>query len=246
MKALKKAMILAAGYGTRLKPLTDSTPKPLLPVGNKPMIHYVLHCLKKNGIEEVVINLHYLGNMIRTNLGDGRIFGLKIHYTEEIEILGTGGGIKNAEEYLKEDTFVVINSDILVDIDLTDGFNFHKKKGGIATLILRHQDTDKYNLIYLDESARIIDIAGALGVNNSPVKATFAGIHIIEPEIFNYLPPGKSSITDCYLRLIKKGKNIFGFFIDSYWYDLGNMNDYLKINKEIESGLIKLNDLYLT
>lgn len=240
MKALKKAMILAAGYGTRLKPLTDTTPKPLLYVGKKPMIHYVLDCLKKNGIEEVVINLHYLGNMIRKNLGDGKIFGLKIHYTEEKEILGTGGGIKNAEEYLKSDTFIVINTDILVDIDLTDGFNFHKKKGGIATLILRHHDTAKYNIISLDESARIIDISGALGVNKSTIKGTFAGIHIIEPEIFNYLPQGKSSVTDCYIKLIRQGVNIFGFFMNSYWRDLGNMNDYLKVNNEIGTGKLNL------
>lgn len=245
MSQLKKAMILAAGYGTRLKPLTDNIPKPLLPVGKKPMIHYVLDCLKKNGIEEVVINLHYLGNMIRANLGDGRIFGLKIHYTEEKEILGTGGGIKNAKHFFKNETFVVVNTDILVKIDLNDSFNFHRKMGGIATLILRHHDTNKYNNISVDENARIIDIAGALGVEKSPANGTFAGIHIIEPEIFNYLSPGKSSITDCYLGLIKKGKNIFAFFMDSYWRDLGNMDDYLKINREIESGLLNLKDLYL-
>lgn len=240
MAHLKKAMILAAGYGTRLKPLTDGTPKPLLPVGKKPMIHYVLNCLKKNGIEEVVINLHYHGNMIKENLGDGSIYGLKIDYTEEKEILGTGGGIKNAEEYLKDDTFVVFNTDILVDIDLSDGLNFHKEKQGIATLILRHHDTDKYNIIAVDKTQKIIDIAGILGVEKPPTKGTFAGIHIINPEIFNFLPHGKSSITDCYVNLIRNGQNIFGFFMNSYWYDLGNINDYLKVNDEIKTGKLKL------
>lgn len=237
MKVLKKAMILAAGYGTRLKPLTDTTPKPLLHVGKKPMIHYVLDFLKENGIEEVVINLHYLGNMIRENLGDGKNFGLKIHYTEENEILGTGGGIKNAEYFLKNGTFLVINTDILVKINLQDSLNFHINNGGIATLILRYHDTDKYNKITVDERKKIIDIAGAIGTDTSKYRnGTFAGIHIIEPEIFNYLPHGKSSITDCYIKLIKHGVNIFGFFTDSFWRDLGNMDDYLKVNNEIQTG----------
>jgi len=237
MKRLKKAMILAAGYGTRLKPLTDTTPKPLLYVGKKPMIHYVLDFLKKNGIEEVIINLHYLGNMIRENLGDGKLFGLKINYTEEKEILGTGGGIKNAEHFLKNETFLVVNTDILVKIDLEDSLNFHYNKGGIVTLILRHYDTDKYNKITLDRNEKIIDIAGVLLTDTSKYRnGTFAGIHIIEPEIFNYLPQGKSSITDCYIKLIKQGINIFGFFMSSYWRDLGNMSDYLKVNNEIEKG----------
>ncbi len=237
MEGIKKAMILAAGFGTRLKPLTENTPKPLLKVGKKPMIHYVLDCLKENGIEEVVINLHYLGDMIRENLGDGKTFGLKIHYIEEKEILGTGGGIKNAEGFLKDGTFVVINSDILVKINLRDALNFHKARHGIATLILRYQDTDKYNNITVDDTQRIIDISGALGTDVTKYrKGTFAGIHIIEPEIFGYLPSGKSSITECYIKLIKEGKNLFGFFTDSYWRDLGNMDDYLKVNKEIQWG----------
>jgi NDP-sugar pyrophosphorylase family protein len=242
MKGLKKAMILAAGYGTRLRPLTNNLPKPLIPVGGKPMIHYVLNCLKKNGIEEVVINLHYLGNMIREKLGDGKNWGLKIHYTEEKEILGTGGGIKNAEEFLKDETFLVINTDILVKIDLKESINFHLTKGGIATLILRPHDTDKYNNITVDEDGKIIDIAGALGTNISQYRnGTFTGIHIIEPEIFNYLPPGKSSITECYINLIKEGKNLFGFFTDVFWRDLGNMDDYLKVNEEINNSKITFN-----
>ncbi len=241
MEGIKKAMILAAGYGTRLKPLTDRIPKPLLKVGNKPMIHYVLDCLKENGIEEVVINLHYLGGMIKENLGDGKTFGFKIHYTEEREILGTGGGIKNAEEFLKNGTFVVINTDIFVKIDLRDALIFHRRQKGIATLILRHQDTYKYNNIIVDENRRIIDIAGAFGVDAAKYQiGTFAGIHIIEPDIFCHLPPGKSSITDCYIKLIKSGKDLFGFFTDSYWRDLGNMEEYLKINREIQMGELSI------
>lgn len=233
-------MILAAGYGTRLKPLTDNTPKPLLMVGNKPMIHHVIECLKSNGIEEVVINLHYLGDMIRENLGNGEKFGVKINYTEEEEILGTGGGIKNAEKYLSGDTFVVMNTDILVKINLHDCYKFHKKTGGIATLILRSADMEKYNNIVVDETSRIIDIAGALGVAGMHRKGTFAGIHIFEPEIFNYLPEGKSSITDCYIKLIKMGIFIAGYFCPMFWRDLGNMDDYIKVNNEIKNGSLVL------
>jgi len=231
---ITKAMILAAGFGTRLRPLTNNVPKPLLPVGGKPIIYYVIECLKQNGIEEIVINLHYLGNLIRENLGDGKKFGLKIVYTEEKEILGTGGGIKNAEKYLKGDRFIVMNSDILVRIDLLEAIEFHIKMRGIATLIVRAKDIEKYNILSVDENDRIVDIAGITGSGNpANKKGTFAGIHIIEPEIFQYLPPGKSSITDCYIKMIREGKNIYGFFADPYWRDIGNIEDYERVNKEL-------------
>lgn len=233
-------MILAAGYGTRLRPLTNYVPKPLLPVWGKPMIHYVIEALKKNGIEEIVINLHYRGEMIEQNLKKGEKFGIKIHYTHEPEILGTGGGIKNAEKYLAGAPFLVINTDILVDFNLEEFWNFHKRKGGIATLILRNADLDKYNNILVDTDSRIIDIAGRPWKISAGKRGTFAGIHILEPRIFQELPSGKSSITDCYVKLIERGVGIYGFFVNIPWYDLGNLDDYEKINREFNAGKLKM------
>ena len=134
-------MVLAAGFGRRLRPLTDHMPKPLLPVGGRPMIEYTLLLLKKYGLTEVIINLHHCGDQIIKTLGDGSRLGLSIAYsTEKGEALGTGGGIKKAASFFEQSTFIVVNGDILIDIDLDKLISFHHAKQGLATLVLRETD----------------------------------------------------------------------------------------------------------
>lgn len=134
---IKKVMLFAAGRGERLRPLTDKTPKPLLPIGEKPIIDYSLAYLKRYGIEEVVINLWHLGEKIERHVGDGKKYGLKIIYSKEKELLGTGGGLKNAEKYFEnEKAFITLNSDTLINCDLQELAAFHEKQKSPATLVV--------------------------------------------------------------------------------------------------------------
>lgn len=233
-----KAMILAAGYGERMRPLTNSMPKPLLPINNKPILHYTLQLLKKNGIFEIVINLHHLPGMIMNVFGDGSSLGMKIHYSYEKEILGTAGGIKAAEGFLKDGTFLVINSDIIVDIDIKKVVEFHKKNKAFVTMVLRHDtDADRYGAIEVDSDGRIRRFLGNPEYNGvSPLKKLmFTGIHIIEPEIFDEIPSGRyCGITEeTYPKLMNDNIPIYGYEFNGYWIDMGTPERYEKAKGEV-------------
>ena len=241
-------MILAAGYGERMRPLTNSMPKPLLPINNKPILHYTLQLLKKNGIFEIVINLHHLPDMIMNVFGDGSSLGMKIHYSYEKEILGTAGGIKAAEGFLNDGTFLVINSDIIADIDIKKVLKFHKKKKTFATMVLRHDtDADRYGAIEVDSDWRIRRFLGnppyvpplnkgGRGGGLPPLKKLmFTGIHIFEPEIFDEIPSGRyCGITEeTYPKLMNDNIPIYGYEFNGYWIDMGTPERYEKAKREV-------------
>ncbi|MBI5747968.1 MAG: nucleotidyltransferase family protein [Nitrospinae bacterium] len=233
-----KAIVLAAGYGERMRPLTNSIPKPLLPINGKPILHYTLQLLKKNGIFEIVINLHHLPDMIMEAFGDGSSFGMKIHYSYEKEILGTAGGIKAAERFLKDGTFLVINSDIIADIDIKKVLKFHKKKKTFVTMVLRHDpDVDRYGAIEIDSDGRIRRFLGKPEYNGiSPLKKLmFTGIHIFEPEIFDEMPSKRyCGITEeTYPKLINKNTPIYGYEFNGYWIDIGTPERYENAKREV-------------
>ncbi|HXC62365.1 MAG TPA: NDP-sugar synthase [Nitrospiria bacterium] len=238
-----KAIVLAAGFGTRLRPLTNNTPKPLLPVGDRPLIQYNLQLLKKYGITEVAINLHYHGEKIREALGDGRQLGMQILYSEEPEILGTGGGMKKAARFLSDGTFLAINGDILVDINLDKVVEFHRLKKAAATMVLREDpQVDTYGAIELDSEDRIRRFLGRpvwQGKKLSPYM--FTGIHVLEPRILEYIPShGFSPITDAYVAMLKKNEGLFGYLMKGYWRDLGTPESYQQAKTEIKEGTVRL------
>lgn len=241
-------MILAAGYGERMRPLTNSVPKPLLTINGKPILHYTLQLLKKNGIDEVVINLHHLHQMIMDVFGDGSSLGMKIHYSYEKEILGTAGGIKAAERFLKDGTFIVINSDIVADIDIMKVLEFHKKKKAFVTMVLRHDpEVERYGAIEVDSDWRIrkflgnppyvppLNNGGRGGVLPPLKKMMFTGIHIIEPEIFDEIPSGRyCGITEeTYPKLMNDNISIYGYEFNGYWIDIGTPERYEKAKREV-------------
>jgi NDP-sugar pyrophosphorylase family protein len=238
-----KAMILAAGFGTRLRPLTNNTPKPLLPVGDRPLIHYNLMLLKKYGITEVAINLHYHGQKIRDVLKDGRELGMRILYSDEPEILGTGGGIKKVSHFLSDGTFLLINGDILADINLDKVVEFHRLKKAAATMVLREDpDTESYGKIELDAKNRIRRFLGQPVWHGEKLAAyMFTGIHILEPRIFEFIPSqGFCPVTDAYLSMLKTGERLFGYLMKSYWRDLGTPESYERAKSEIVKGAVRL------
>ncbi len=243
------ALILAAGFGSRLRPLTDNMPKPLLPVGGQPLIYYHIALLKRYGITDIVINVHYHAEKVILALGNGARFGVEITYSQEPEILGTGGGIKNLQGILGREAFLVINADILVDINLDLLLAFHQKKKGAATLALRDDsDLTQYGIIETDQNDQIRNILSKIPPTKQVLrKRMFTGVHILEPIVFDYIPPGMFySITDSYIEMLKKGvttpaeERLFGYSMEGYWNDIGVQKRYQEVNQELKEGKIKL------
>jgi NDP-sugar pyrophosphorylase family protein len=227
-----KAMILAAGLGTRLRPLTSDRPKALVPVGNKPIIDRLIQYLKGHHISEIVVNAHHHPQQVVKHLDGGKPFGIDIDVRVEPDILGTGGGIKNTEDFLDADPFFVINGDILTNIDLGQAFEAHRKYGNLATLILHSYRP--FNYVRIDNDLNITDITS----ESYPARLAFTGIHIIEPELLNYIPSGVfSNIIDCYRELIKSGKPIRAHLSKGhYWRDIGTVSSYVLANRESLQG----------
>ncbi|MFQ5588726.1 MAG: NDP-sugar synthase [Nitrospiria bacterium] len=240
-----KAMILAAGFGKRLRPLTDSIPKPLLPVGGRPMIVYNLLLLKKYGITDVIINLHHFGDQIKSALGDGTRFGMALTYSEEAEPLETGGGIKKAAAFFGQSTFIVINGDILIDIDLGKLLSFHDGQKAAATLVLREAENPAFETVEVDECGQICNFRGRFDLKNQKTrKLMFTGLHVMEPSVLDCIPPGVPySIIDAYLEMIRSGEKLSAFVTGGYWNDLGDPERYAQTRRAFESGGIRLSYL---
>ncbi len=227
-----KAMILAAGLGTRLRPLTLNRPKALMPVGNQPMIDRVIHYLRRYGVDDLIVNAHHHQGQVVSHLDGGRPFGLKIQVTVEPRILGTGGGVKNTEGFWDNASFIVMNSDVLTDIDLGSALQAHRDASNLVTLVLH--DCEPFNQVLINDDLEIMDIGSEPG----PGRLAFTGIHIMEPDLLSHIPAGEfSSIIDCYLRLIRGGNPISAYVSRGhYWRDVGTLRSYLLANQEALHG----------
>ncbi len=241
-----KAIVLAAGLGTRLRPLTEEMPKALLPVAGRPLIHYPLLLLKHYGITDIVINLHHHGNQIANALGDGRGMGLRLHYSWEPAILGTGGGIKQARQLLGDGTFLVMNSDILVDLNLDKVIEFHHRRKSAVSMVVRSDpDAAQYGAIELDAQDRVRKILGRGSHAASALRPfMFTGVHLLEPAVFDLIPgPGFSSITDVYISMLQREEKLFGYVTKGPWMDLGTPERYQEANRLLDSGRLTLSYL---
>ena len=238
-----KAMILAAGLGTRLRPLTNTVPKPLLPVAGTPLIVWNLLLLKRHGFHDVVINLHHLGPMIEQAVGNGSRFGLRIIYSREPVILGTGGGIKQAEPNFSGAPVLILNGDTLVEIDLEALWTFHRQRNAAATLVLRSDpDAARWGLVEVGEENRIVRITGH-GQSEPTVTQPrmFAGIHILHPRLLREVPKGKeSSIIDAYVSGIQRNETVLGYDHQGYWSDIGTPERYAQAEHDAKAGRIDL------
>jgi NDP-sugar pyrophosphorylase family protein len=215
-----RAMILAAGFGSRLRPLTDRVPKPLIPVAGRPMIAYPLAVLRAAGITEVIINLHHLGAQLRAALGDGAAYGVSITYSEEDPILDTGGAIRKAEPFLRGGTFAVLNADTVIDLDLTAVVARHRERGALATMVLRPDlQAARYGLIEIDRRGRVRRFLGRPRTATEPLTPLmFAGVHVFEPEVFRYMGEGRFGVTTTtYPALLAAAAPVFGEVFDGYW-----------------------------
>ena len=239
-------MILAAGLGTRLRPLTNTTPKPLLPVAGQPLLVWNLLLLRQYGIQDVMINLHHLGQQIQEYVKDGSTWGLRVTYSQEPVILGTGGGLKQAEPFFEGQPFLVINGDTLVDLNISQLAEQHQAQDALATMVVREDpDAERWGPLELDATHRIwsINHRGGVTATKPPSLVTrmFAGIHILHPSLLQEIPLGQeSSIIDAYVRALDAEQPIYGFEISGYWSDVGTSERYCQAELDAQSGRIDL------
>jgi len=229
-----KPLILAGGFGTRLRPLSCSRPKPLFPVANKPIIDYALQSLSQAGVDTVIVSVHYMADKIANYLGPSK-YGLDILVSRERRPLGKGGGVKNAEKLLGGEPFVVINGDIITDIDISQLLAFHEEKGGLAAIALHWvEDPGRYGSVELDAEERITRFVEKPGPGQAPSNLINAGIYVLESEVLDYMPPGRKFDTEEEVfPVLAQERKLFGFEAHGYWSDVGVPAEYLNANAAI-------------
>ncbi|MBI4411023.1 MAG: NDP-sugar synthase [Deltaproteobacteria bacterium] len=238
-----KAMLLAAGFGTRLRPLTYRIPKPLIPVNGIPLIFYNLALLKKHGIRDVVINLHYLGQKIKNLLGTGKKFGFHFTYSTEKKILGTGGGIKKAEKFLKNGPFLVLNGDIITDLPLEHLMKLHRRQKPYATLVvIKSRLARHYGILYTNREREIVSILQQPKNGKKYDETFFTGVHLLDRRFFKNQKRGVKAciIRDNYIPRLQKGEQLAAFFQKGYWNDLGTKERWQKTNRLFKQSKIRL------
>ena len=229
-----RAIVLSAGYGTRLWPLTEDRTKPAIPILGKPLVGYVAEYLARYGIDEILVNLHHRPESVRRALGDGSRFGVKLHYVEEPEILGTSGALDNTREFFERETFVAVNGKIITDIDLSAAFETHRQTNALATLVLLpNTRRERFSVVETD-GGRIRGFGG-MPQEGGDTPLMFTGIQILEPRIFEYIPRGvfSHSTTDVYPQAIANGEVLAAHVASGKWRELSTLKRYLDISVEL-------------
>ncbi|MCX7940781.1 MAG: NDP-sugar synthase [Elusimicrobiota bacterium] len=237
-----KAFIMAAGFGTRLRPLTYSIPKPLVPIMNYPVIGHLMNNLKSYGIKEVVVNLHYQPEFIKSFLLDGTSWGIRINYSYEPKLLGTAGGVK-IKQYFFDKTFIVLSGDGLSDINLSKLIKFHKRKKALCTVALKPVDMKlEYGVVSISSDNRITNFYEKPSIGEIFTNLVNTGIYVFEPEIFKHIPKGKSYDFGKQLlpKLVSKSLPVYGYVMEEYWCDVGNLSEYKKAHYDCLDGKLKV------
>lgn len=257
-----KALVLAAGLGERVRPLTEKIPKPMLEVGGRPLIHYPLRMLKRAGITEVAINVHYLAGEIQKGLKNGASLGINIIYSPEPTLSGTGGPLNALRNYFGVETFVLANSDSIVDLDLSAMIAFHRDRGGLATIALYPTgQIETYGEIRIDGDSRIrrmrlVKTREPLSFDEYPREFNeaaaaypgsymYCGVTILEPAVFDLMPkaPPWGLMTGLLAPMVAKGLPLFGFVHRGYFRTVDDVASYEALRHEFESSPPTLRNL---
>jgi NDP-sugar pyrophosphorylase family protein len=236
-----RAMILAAGFGTRLWPLTIGRTKPAIPFLNRPLIAYTIDYLRQFGVSELIVNLHHEPASVRDQIGDGSQYGVHISYSvEEPEILGTSGALDHVRDVLGQGTFIVINGKIITNLDLNAALATHRASGAIATLVLRpNTRRERFSEVLVDDTQSIVAFGGfpdlKVDPSPSPSPLMFTGIQIMEPAILDFIPRGRASdsVRDVYPQLIAMNNHSLGAYVgEGEWHELSTLDRYLATSLE--------------
>ncbi|MBF2002764.1 MAG: NDP-sugar synthase [Synechococcales cyanobacterium C42_A2020_086] len=250
-----KAMILAAGKGTRVRPITYTIPKPMIPILQKPVMEFLLELLRQHGFTEIMVNVSHLANEIESYFRDGQRFGVQIGYSFEGRIvdgelvgeaLGSAGGMRRIQDFYPffNDTFVVLCGDALIDLNLTEAVKQHREKGAIATIVTKtvpREEVSSYGVVVMDESGRIKAFQEKPSVEEALSTNINTGIYIFEPEIFDYIPSGVEYDIGGQLfpKLVEMGAPFYGISMDFEWVDIGKVPDYWQAIRDVLLGKIK-------
>lgn len=230
-----KAIVLAGGYGTRLKPLTERRPKPLLPVAGRPCIDYVLRSLVGAGFREIVITTSYMSDRVIKRVGDGLDYRASILYSFEANPAGTAGAVKRVGEFI-DDTFVVASGDVLADIDVGSLYKYHREAGALATMALtRVEDPTQFGIVEVDGRGRVSRFLEKPRPEEVFSDLVNAGIYVLEPEVLEFIPDGGVAdfSADIFPDLLAKGKAIYGKRVEGLWMDIGRPRDLLRASLEV-------------
>ncbi len=230
-----KAVVLAGGEGTRLKPLTYRRPKPLMPVAGRPCIDYVLRALASSGFHEIIVTTAYLSDALIKSIGDGLEYNASILYSFEENPAGTAGAVRRVANFI-DDTFVVAMGDLLCDVDFKALHDFHKRKGGVVTIALTEvEDPLQYGIVGLDENGRIAKFKEKPKKEEAFSNLVNAGIYVLEPEVLEFIPTDQKFdfAKDLFPKLLSKGVPLYGSKLEGTWMDIGRPHDLLKASMEI-------------
>ncbi|HST69465.1 MAG TPA: NDP-sugar synthase [Solirubrobacterales bacterium] len=249
-----RAMVLAAGLGTRLRPITYEMPKPMVPVLNQPVMEHILRLLARHGFADVIANLHWFPDLIEGYFGDGSSQGVSLTYSREEQLLGTSGGVRNAAEFLG-DSFLVISGDALTDIDLRAMREFHESHDGIATLAMKRVvDTSQFGVAIVGSDGRIQGFQEKPDPSEALSDLANCGIYMFRKEIFDFFPePGTSKAAkegdpagfadwamDVFPRLLESDVPFYSHEIDAYWNDIGNLEELREGNIDALTGAVAI------
>jgi len=237
-----KAVIMAGGFGTRLRPLTCTVPKPMAPMVNRPMMHHIVKLLTGIGVQEVLSLLYYQPESIMSYFGNGRSFGIDMHYVQSEADFGTAGSVRNAYEFLDE-RFVIISGDVLTDFDLSSALAFHEARGAMATIVLtRVPDPLSFGVVMTDAEGRITRFLEKPQWGEVFSDTVNTGIYILEPEVLDLIPYKEEFdfSKDLYPKMLREGLPLYGYIADGYWRDIGNLTEYQRAHMDALAGDVKI------
>ncbi|MBD2104907.1 sugar phosphate nucleotidyltransferase [Leptolyngbya sp. FACHB-261] len=255
-----KAMILAAGKGTRVRPITYVIPKPMIPILQKPVMEFLVELLRQHGFDEIMVNVSHLANEIENYFRDGQKFGVQIAYSFEGHIdengelvgeaLGSAGGLKKIQDFSPffNDTFIVMCGDGLIDLNLSEVVEWHRKKGSIATIVMKtvpKEEVSSYGVVVTDEDGRIRQFQEKPKVEEALSNCINTGIYIFEPEVLNYVPSGEEYDIGSQLfpKLVEMNAPFYGVNMDFEWVDIGKVPDYWQAIQDVLRGKVKNVDI---
>jgi len=237
-----KAVLMAGGEGTRLRPLTSNQPKPMVNIFNQPVMSYIIELLKKYEIKDIVTTLQFLPQLIKNYYGDGSDLGINLNYAVEEEPLGTAGSVKNTEQFI-DGTFLVISGDAITDFNLKKAIDFHKKKKSLATLVLARVESPlEFGVVITEKDGKITRFLEKPSWAQVFSDTVNTGLYILEPEVLEHIPSGKNVdfSKDLFPKLLKEKKPLYGYVADGYWCDIGNLEQYRQVHEDILNNKTKI------